>query len=378
MMNPRLRASVMVLGLIGCAHCAVAAPLLELTVGSDSYVGKSLGHDSQICWLAQQDGRVTKVTLQNVTSFRRIDDSFRSWETVDIRNQLRREFGRDWEIVCTGHYLVCAPQGRAQLFAQTFEDLYRSFRGYFSRRGFDLPQPEFPLIAVVHPTQQSFADNCRTDGVPFVPGLKGYYHRLTNRTTLYEDSTDRLAVVSPERWEGPDIASLGWDAAIESNLKNTIVHEATHQVAYNLGLHTRIGENPKWLVEGLATMFEADGSRQNTGGKRPQERLNPERFKHFTHYAQHRRQPRSLAKFVMSDRPFQLGVLDAYAESWALTFFLAETRSSQYANYLKTVSARDPMQPYSTEERLADFQSAFGEDLDRLELAFLRFMDDLR
>src|SRR5690606_38852013 len=110
--------------------------------------------------------------------------------TVEIRDDLRREFGRDWEIVGTGHYLVCAPRGRARLFADTFEEVYRSFRGYFSRRGFRLPTPEFPMIAVVHPTQAAFAANCAKDNVPFSPGLKGYYHRLTNRTILFESGDD--------------------------------------------------------------------------------------------------------------------------------------------------------------------------------------------
>ena len=80
----------------------------------------------------------------------------------------------------------------------------------------------------------------------------------------------------------------------------------------------------------------------------------------------------------MSDRLFQSSVLDAYAQAWAVTFYLAETRSSKQTKYLRTVSARDPMKPYSAEERLADFQAAFGNDLDRLEVSFLRFMGDLR
>jgi len=394
----RLTGPVMALGWFCFTNLALGAPLLELTVGSDAYVGKSLGHDSEVCWLAQRDGRVTGVPLHKVTSFRKVGKSFRRLETVEIRDSLRREFGHDWEIVGTGHYLVCAPQGRAQLFAGTFEDLYRSFRGYFSRRGFDLPQPEFPMIAVVYPTQQAFAANCAKDGVPFVHGLKGYYHRLTNRTSLFEDGIDRLAAVPPPpledhtvthpgrldglhalaRFAAADFRGLRWDGSIQSDLKDTIVHEATHQVAYNLGLHTRIGENPKWITEGLATMFEAEGTRENTGGKRPQQRLNRERFERFTHYAQHSRRQRSLAKFVMSDRAFQSQVLDAYAESWALTFFLVETRSGEYSKFLKTVSARDPMQSYSAQQRLTDFQSAFGNDLDRLEVSFLRFMEDLQ
>ena len=40
---------------------------------------------------------------------------------------------------------------------------------------------------------------------------------------------------------------------------DTIIHEATHQTAYNVGIHRRFTAAPRWLVEGLATMFEARG-----------------------------------------------------------------------------------------------------------------------
>ncbi|MBX3438289.1 MAG: DUF1570 domain-containing protein [Planctomycetaceae bacterium] len=396
-----------------CVHClwlvavlvwtgreAVSAPLLELTVGENTYCGKSLGHDDNVCWLAQEDGRIARISLPQVTSFRRTSEDFRSLQTIEVRNELRKEFGHDWEITGTGHYLVCAPKGRGRHFAQAFEEVYRSFRSDFSRRGFVLPQPEFPLIAVVYPNAGSFAARCRQDEVPFLPGLKGYYHRLTNRTCLFENEVDRLGaafdhssahIVTAEALTRRNrVAEMGrkfsdglldgtpWDSAIEADLKATIIHEATHQVAYNLGLHTRIGENPKWITEGLATMMEADGVRRNPGGGRSKDRLNQSRFEQFCVFADQRRQRGSLAAFVSSDRPFLSAMLDGYAQAWALTFFLAETRSSQYAAYLKTVASRDPLQPYTPEDRLADFQAAFGTDVSRLEVAFLRFIDSLR
>ena len=38
---------------------------------------------------------------------------------------------------------------------------------------------------------------------------------------------------------------------------STIVHEATHQIAFNCGLHTRLSDCPRWLSEGIAMyLFE--------------------------------------------------------------------------------------------------------------------------
>ncbi|MEZ6053493.1 MAG: DUF1570 domain-containing protein [Planctomycetaceae bacterium] len=382
------------------ANCMAGSPLLELTTKEQVFVGKSLAHDQQVCWLAREDGQISEISLRDVTSFRKVNDEFRGLSAVEIRNQLRHEFGHSWEIVSTSHYLVCTPKGRAKPFADLFEGVYRSLRGYVSVRGFELPPPDFPLIAVVYPTEKDFALNCRNDGVPYMPGLRGYYHRRTNRVCLFEDDSDHLAIMRPScpstfntaavfpnvlRYQTDWAANLSSsfsndrsDANIQSTLRDTIVHEATHQAAYNLGLHTRIGFNPKWVTEGLATLLEPDGMRENRRGQTPQKRLNQERFEWFVEFAQQERQPKSLADFIADDRMFQTAPLNGYAQAWALSFYLAETRSSQYWQYLQTISKRDPLDSYRAEDRLADFQNAFGEDIDRLEVAFLRFIDDLQ
>src|SRR5579862_3960399 len=84
------------------------------------------------------------------------------------------------------------------------------------------------------------------------------------------------------------------DAVVEADLYNTIVHETTHQVAFNTGLHSRIAETPKWVIEGLATMFEAPGIRDSQKNASPKLRINRGRYVWFTNYMKSRRQPHSL------------------------------------------------------------------------------------
>ena len=53
---------------------------------------------------------------------------------------------------------------------------------------------------------------------------------------------------------------VGNDSGIDwSENADTIIHEATHQTAYNVGIHKRFTAAPRWMIEGLATMFEAPG-----------------------------------------------------------------------------------------------------------------------
>ncbi len=58
-------------------------------------------------------------------------------------------------------------------------------------------------------------------------------------------------------------------------------------------------------------------------------------------------------------------------------FYLIETRQAAYAKFLQIVAGRDPLKDYTPNERLADFQSAFGKDLNVLEASFLRYMAKL-
>jgi len=333
---------------------AGTSALLELKVGEEAHVGRLLAKDDSYCWLMKRDGRVQEIELNAVTDFRKVSPKFRRFRSVELRDELRREFGSDYEIAATTHYLCCAAPGKAADYAEIFEQVYRNFQLYFSTRGFRVSQPEFPLVAIVFPDRAAFAKYCRQDDIPPSASLLGYYLRTSNRVALYTLPGDN-----------------------QQRVEDTIVHEATHQVAFNTGLHVRIGENPKWIVEGLATVFEAPGVRHSTSRGKAHSRINRERYVWFGNFSQSRREEKSLVDFIADDSMFHRSALDAYSQSWALTFFLIETRPSQYAAYLKTVASRDPLTPYDREDRIADFRAAFGDDLDWLETTFLRFVKKL-
>ncbi len=49
---------------------------------------------------------------------------------------------------------------------------------------------------------------------------------------------------------------LQHDSLIKKFNRFVIQHEAAHQMFFNLGVHVRGADNPNWLVEGLACLFE--------------------------------------------------------------------------------------------------------------------------
>ncbi|MBT4864774.1 MAG: DUF1570 domain-containing protein [Planctomycetaceae bacterium] len=358
--------------------------LLEFLVEGETHQGKVEALGENDCWLLGRDGRMIRLRLNDVKSFRRVEPKFRPYPAAEMRDRLQREFGKEYEVVGSGRYLVCAPRGRAKRYVELFDDIYRTFRVNFGARGFQLSKPEFPMVAIVLRDRKSFHAYQKVDGVPIRGQLLGYYHPVSNRVALFEPGTVAASKDHTD-WQSPITAltlPAGFNAfgSIQAGLEDTIIHEATHQVAFNTGLHTRIGPTPRWVVEGLATVFEADGVRhRNTVGVgSAKSRINRGRFIGFQNYVAKRRKSKSLESFIADDTVPGLSALDFYSQSWALSFYLMETRSRQYAGFLKQIAARDPLQPYTAAERVADFKTAVGNDLSRLETGFLRYFDQLK
>lgn len=371
--------------LFAAATAATAASrAVELRTHSSVWQGRSLAHDQETCWLLDATGELHEIKLAEVTAHRLLEAPFRPETVVEARDRLRREAPRGMEVAAQGRYVVCAPAGQAAAYAALLDEVYNSFWRHFSRRNFGLQPPEFPLTATIFDTREQFVEYAQRD-YPLVPAnLRGYYHRRTNRIALYAESpatASRLPAEAPTAGSGPPPAGQGslallpaLHASIDAGARDTLIHEATHQLAFNLGLHSRLAETPRWITEGVAMLLEEDARRDDTGGRPPAERLNRPRYIWFRNYLKQRRPAKSLVPLLERDEPLNTSPLDFYSEAWALSFYLAETRPYEYVRYLRRVAAREPLTPYPPEERLADFQAAFGRDLDHFEGQYLLFL----
>ena len=310
---------------IGSTRASAAKPgLLELTVDDTSHAGRLLAKNSKFCWLMTREGCVRRVELDRVSSFRKKSPEFRAFSPRVVGDRMRKEFGRQFEIARTRHYVVCAPKRKAKQYAAVFEETWKHFHLYFAVRRFQVPEPEFPLTAVVFPDRNGFQDYCRTQGVKQRNYL-GIYMGNSNRVALFEpqgtsdtnfhakpnfgrtvafhDLFDSRAhsnsLLLRKRTNQPSPHIWG---AVNSGPEATIIHEATHQLAYNTGLHSRLGWNPRWIVERLATVFEAPGIRDGSKNRTAASRINRGRFVQFGNFAADRYKTKSLESFLASDK----------------------------------------------------------------------------
>ncbi|MCC9606941.1 DUF1570 domain-containing protein [Blastopirellula sp. JC732] len=323
-------------------------------------VGTSLFNSAEKVLVLGVDGQIWEFAPSEAESYAKVADGFTPLSQSQVRGELLREFGNQFEVTGTGHYLVVHPPGQRDRWANRFEELHRSFQGYFTSRGFRVAPAQFPLVAVVFPTFAEYAKHSAKLGVRVTPGMVGYYSGRTNRVLMYDIS-----------------AGQEDDAFWEENAA-TMVHEATHQTAFNAGIHSRTAIQPKWVVEGLATMFEAPGVWNSAVYRRASDRINRGRLDWFQDYAAKSRPSGSLKSLIESDKIFGKRPDIAYSESWAVCFYLVETDPRNFARYLSTVAARPPGSDYSAAQRIADFESAFGSNWEMLEARFLRYIQGLK
>lgn len=344
--------------------------LVELMLGETAYQGTSLWHDDHICALMRTDGSIVHVPLSDVTSFRQVSPRFRSMGTAELQARLRREFGT-LQVESAGNSIVVAPSGMARQLAELHHDTWSVYQDYFRRRGFDVSRTEMPFVTVVYPTFAEFAQVSEEHRVPVSPTLKGYYHAMSNRIIMYVPSEVSQSTGPTELLVSED----AYASIDDVGLMQTLAHEAVHQFGFNTGLHRRIGSNPRWIVEGLAMQFEGESGLASNSSTQ-QQRMNRDRFVRFTQGVMPQQSPQLISALLTGDALFEQAPLDAYALSWALTFYLIETQRADFVEYMQVVAALPPDERWSGTEAIGLFEDSFG-DLADVNSSFVRFMQSL-
>lgn len=271
----------------------------------------------------------------------------------------------------TDHYVICTntSQAYAEWCGGLLERLHKAFGVFWKARKMDVHEPEFPLPVVIVKNKTEFGQLATFDRTPSSAKGDGYFLITGNRIVLYD------LTATEQQSPAKSVADVYRRVQSVPGSVATVVHEATHQIAFNTGLHTRYADNPVWMTEGMAMYFETPDLK-NRRGWQTIGRLNRHRKAQFLDFVAKRRKPDSLESLIGSDGRFQTPEtqLDAYSEGWALSYFLIRTKPRQYSAWLKKIAVQTPLDFDSPQERLAQFRSEFGEDLSRLDKQMLAFI----
>ncbi len=370
------------LSLVLALYAASAAVALETVLvnvdgRAKQFTGKVVLEDSTGSMLLETDeGAMVQIMADTIKSRETNTQSLKPLDKDGLAERLLQEMGTGFQVYQSKHYVIVYNTTRkyAQWTSSLLERLQKGFLAYWKKRGCDVKEPTTPLAVVIFGDKTTYLDYARDELGPAAGSAIGYYSLQSNRITMYDlTGLQALRRENTRRGTMHDITEMlsEPDAA---PLVATIVHEATHQIAFNCGMQKRFADNPVWLAEGLAMFCETPdlfSSKSWAGiGK-----VNYDRWDHYRENANND-QVGTLRALIIDDSRFRNSktAVAAYAEAWAWTYFLITWHTDEYVAYVNALSTKPMMTAEGKAGRLAEFTKHFGSDFDKLEDEFYRRM----
>jgi hypothetical protein len=322
------------------------------------------------------DGRQWALQPSDIENAKAVEGPLVPLTAEELEAQMLKELPQGFNVMRSEHYVIFYNTTKAysQWTANLLERLYRGHFAFWKKKGIPLSEPRFPLSAVIFDTKESYRKYAEKELGSAVDSIIGYYNLQSNRIIMF-DLTGVEGIL-------PSNARVSTNVLINEVLRQpgaertvaTIVHEAFHQLAYNSGLQVRLADNPFWVSEGMAVYFESPDFNSSQGwstiGK-----VNQYNLREFINYLP-KRPVNSLITLLSDDSRFRQSetATAAYAEAWALNYYLLRRRSKEYAKYLIHLSQKSPLGESDPKERLAEFRQFFGEDLEKFDQQFVNYI----
>ena len=367
------------LSLLPCSVQAVDHVVLERKGVELHVTGKVLSEarDGGLLVLDRQ-GVLWQVLPEELKKRVTDDEAFVAISKDEMAEEMLTTLPAGFRSYTTGHYIIChnTSDAYAKWTGSLFERLYRAFRNYWERKGYELHDAELPMVVLVFDSKESYVRYASTEIGDASDDIIGYYNLLTNRVLMY-DLTGVQANSSRRRGSNSAEINRILRQPAASALVATVVHEATHQIAFNCGLQTRLSDTPYWLSEGIAMYFETPDL-SSSKGWRGLGSINRGRLNQFRRHLSAREED-SLSTLLGSDSRHRDpdDAPHAYAESWALVYYLIHRKPKEFRAYMNMMANKKPLFWKTPEERLEQFQDHFG-DLEAFDEQFIRHMRRVR
>lgn len=335
-----------------------AEPLIEVHLQGDHITGTPLHWSAKRVTMLTANGVRRDFSPNRVQRFGRLAGELVASTQQQVWQHLRGEFGTPFSIKATKHYLVVYPADRVDRWSSLLENLYSDFHGFFQSHRHALPRTRFPLVVIVLPNREALLQTAALSGHADPRKIAGYYCDRSNRIWIYAPPSNSRQLPLSDHI--------------------TLRHEATHQLAFNTGIHERFGTTPRWLAEGLAMFFEMpqQPASLRTRDSQSESALRQTAFLNRGDSPRGRNVPLKL--LITDDSLFQQSPELAYAQSASLTRFLIRTHPAGYVGYLKHVATRPRFTFYAARTRQTDFSSCFPGNMARLESQWRAFSNTPR
>ena len=339
--------------LFACESQAQTPGLVEFTSLGKKQTGMALVDLAHQMIVLGRDGTLHSLDPSKPNSVSRQQGKYVPMSGAELRNQLRAEYGKRFEVVATKNFLVVQPKDRGDRWPRLFEQSHRSFVTYMSKRGVKVRTGRFPMVAVVFPDERAMYAEFKRKDIN-VSRVAGVYSNNSNRVMTHDGGHLKLIAA-------------------------TVRHEAAHQSAFNSGIHSRVSDTPKWITEGVGQMFE-NPIMTRSGPAR--NRVNSDSMRLIKSKLSGSSESKfydSVVHLVGDDMLFENDrtVDRAYAVSWAMMFYLAERQPKDFAKMLNFTARRPPFREYEKVARIKDFERITGLELFEFSKRVKWYVDSL-
>jgi len=351
-------------------------------------------------------------------------EAFRSALPRDEAEEARRleRLGPDFRIERTDHFsLAVHRESRTASYrGHILEDLHAAFTLHATNLGLALTPGARAHAMVFTPTREQFLEVIGSNGAP--SGLGGAYLEASGLACFYDTlgrREDRVRMARAGELQGDlrrmrrEIARMPADATVELRYRRAptrrygrddalaridealrrirrdgvelvyqlgedslgiMLHEAAHQLTFEMGLLTRKRPAPLWLIEGLATLFEPIRHGFLLETTRPH-------WGRWANLEARRRagEPIAVAALIANDDGFRgddpTKSARAYDDAWALVHFLSTTEPEGFTRYVKRVRSRS--EAPSEAGRTTDFEESFGTSVSEIEARLRSYLEEL-
>ena len=326
----------------------------------------------------------------------------------DADEALLARLGESFRAFKTDHFVVYYNTHRtfARKRSLLLERLLRSYKSNLKKIGLELRAPDEKLTIILFDDKTDFQTYTGTHGSTTLAGVfmtdanqavffdnisdPGYQatkeaiRRVSAELAEYRDQVDKVRRSSVRESYLDQIRRMESQLALyNQRLDNTmvtenvgtVVHEAAHALSFNIGPFTRDERAmpPRWLVEGLATLFETP----RQGRWRGAMRFNPRRYFSYAKALEAGRLP-PLRRLLVSDELFLTprNAETTYGATWALAFYLYHAQGKAFA----TLLASDwRLGEGNNEERAGPrivtiFEDALGKSLPEIQSEWHKYM----
>lgn len=364
--------------------CALDTLRVRVAEGEKTYVGRILfdGPEEKVV-LQTRDGQLFLFDEEEILHRETDERSFKPLTNEEISRELREEFGETFSVHVSDHYVIVynTSQQYAQWCGQLLDRIFEKYQAVWKKFGLEISEPLFPLVAVIFEEKKQFNDyGTKTLGDSFHVMMNAYYHPYTNRIVLCDLSGIEA------RYEGKDrkVTSSQIRAILSrpgaGRNVSAIMHEAAHQIGFNDGMFPRLSKVPIWLCEGVAVMHELpDIQNPRTNENGDPGKVNRKSLQQFRAYME--TSPTDPVRTLIRSDERILTIRSAsgnYGLAWALSYYLYKRKPAEFRRYLKMMTEKEMFVVYSAEERLADFETCFGNDWTKFHRDFAKFVRGLK